>query len=199
MSEDNTQLPALDDRTRELIARLVETSVQAALAARPSPQRGNGNDAAARIPSIETDAAPDPNAAQIRAGAGGASEIPARGGSASGDIDRPQEADEDAAEGSGEEDDEDVGADDEDAGGPQAFSPAWYEARRGRRIPPRFDIPARFDPHYPVAFSAESVVYFQTFGAGNASVGRGERPTLSTAARPISRKSPTASLALEKS
>jgi hypothetical protein len=173
MSEDNTQLPALDDRTRELIASLVETSVQAALAARPSPQRGNGDDAAARIPSIEIDAAPDPNAAQIRAGAGGASEFPAQGGGTSEDIDRPQEANEDAAEGSEDKDDEDVDADDEDAGGPQAFSPAWYEARRGRRIPPRFDVPPRFDPHCPVAFSAESAAHLQTFGAGNASVGRG--------------------------
>jgi hypothetical protein len=156
ISEDNTQLPALDDRTCNLIASPVETSVQAALAARTSPQRGDGDDAAARIPSIETDTALDPNAAQIRAGAGGASEISARGGSAAGDIDCPQEADEDAAEGSGDEDDEDVDADDEDAGGPQAFIPAWCEARRGRPIHPRFDIPARFDPHYPVAFSAES-------------------------------------------
>jgi hypothetical protein len=98
MSEDNTELPALDDRTRDLIAGPFETSVQAALADRPSPQRGNGDAAAARIPSINTGAAPDPNAAQIRPGAGSASEIPDRGGSDSGDIDRPQEVYEDAVE-----------------------------------------------------------------------------------------------------
>jgi hypothetical protein len=172
MSEDNTQLPALDDRTRELIASLVETSVQAALAARPSPQRGNGDDAAARIPSIETGAAPDPNAAQIRAGAGGASEIPARRGSASGDIDRiPRRPTRTRQK-------------DPETKTTRTLTPTTktreglkpsarrYEARRGRPIPPCFDIPPRFDPHYRVAFSAESVAHFQTFGAKNALVGR---------------------------
>jgi hypothetical protein len=40
------------------------------------------------------------------------------------------------------------------------------EARRGRIIPPRFD------PQYPVAFPAESVAHFRTFGSGNVSSGR---------------------------
>jgi hypothetical protein len=50
-----------------MIASVVKTSVHAAIAARPDPPRGNGDDAAALLLSNETDAAPDPNAAQISA------------------------------------------------------------------------------------------------------------------------------------
>jgi hypothetical protein len=60
----------------------------------------------------------------------------------------------------------------DDAGGPQAFTVAWYEARRDRRIPPRFKICRRFDNQYPFAFPAESVARFQLFGSGNASADR---------------------------
>jgi hypothetical protein len=52
------------------------------------------------------------------------------------------------------------------------LTPEWHEACRGRRIPPRFGIPARFDPLYPVAFKAESAEHIQTFRAGGASAGR---------------------------
>jgi hypothetical protein len=140
MSEDNAQLPALDHRTRELIASLFETSFQAALAARPAPPTWNDNGAAVRISSIEIDAVPDYNAAQIRAGAGGAPKIPARRGDSLRDISRPQGANEDAAVETGDED---------DARGPHAFSPAWYKSRRGRQIPPRFDIPRALTPSTP--------------------------------------------------
>jgi hypothetical protein len=173
MSGEDDALPALDDRTRQLIASLIETSVQSALAARAAPSIGDGRVTAGRGPLTESEAIPDPDTAAISAGTGGASEVPVRG-RAPGDTNDPPEAGEE--EGEDEEDDEgeDIeDADEEDgAGGPQAFTPGWYEARRGRNIPPRFNIPQRFDPQYPVAFPAESVAHFQIFGSGNASVGR---------------------------
>jgi hypothetical protein len=43
MSGDNDALPALDDRTRHLIASLIETSVQSALAAPAAPSLGDGS------------------------------------------------------------------------------------------------------------------------------------------------------------
>jgi hypothetical protein len=164
MSGDNAQ-PALDDRTRALIASLIETGIESALAARPATLLGDGDGAAAQSSSAEP--AADSGRAEIRPRAGGTAEV--QGGDAPRDDDGPSEA-------GGAEEEEDAGEEDadeeDDAGGPQAFSAGWYEARRGRRIPPRFEIPRRFDPQYPVAFPAESVAHFQLFGSGNASAGR---------------------------
>jgi hypothetical protein len=88
-----------------------------------------------------------------------------------GDPARAQEG-QDEAEGTGdEEEDEEYEDEDDSLGGPQAFSIAWYEARRGQLIPPRFDIPQCFDLQYSFAFQAESVATFRTFGSGNASFG----------------------------
>jgi hypothetical protein len=53
-----------------------------------------------------------------------------------------------------------------------AFSSGWYEAHRGEYIRPRFAIPERFDPHYPVNFEPETVRHYRTFCAGAASAGR---------------------------
>ena len=50
-----------------------------------------------------------------------------------------------------------------------AFTPAWYEKRRGNRIAPRFTIPERFDPIYPVGFQPEAIHHYDTFGRGTSS------------------------------
>jgi hypothetical protein len=185
MSGEDDAQPVLDDRTRALIASLIETGIETALAARPATLVGDGNGAAAQNPSAEL--AATSGRAEIRPRADDAAEIQGGGGDGPRDNDGPSEAGE--AGGADAEEDDDAAAedgveDDDDAGGPQAFSSGWYEARRGRRIPPRFEIPRRFDPQYPVAFPAESVAHFQLFGSGNASAGRaGEAAALySTAA-----------------
>jgi hypothetical protein len=94
-------------------------------------------------PAVDT----EPDRAEIRSGAGGAAEVPRGEGDDQGDNNCPPGADE-------EEDGDDAGEEDDayeadDAIGPQAFTAGWCEARRGRRIPPRFEISHRFDPSIP--------------------------------------------------
>ena len=147
MSGDDGALPALDDRTRLLIASPIETSVQSALAARAAPSLGDGSGPAVRGPITDSETVPDPSAAAISAGTGDSSEVPA-GGGVPGNTHGPPEAREEGEEEDGEaEEADDADADEEDgAGGPQAFTPGWYEARRRRNIPPSFNIPQRFAP-----------------------------------------------------
>jgi hypothetical protein len=175
MSGDNAK-PAVDDRTRALIASLIETGIESALAARHATFLEDSDGAAAQSPSAKP--AANSGRAEIHPCAGGTAEV--QGGDAPIDDDGLSEA-------GGAKEEEEAGeedADEEDeAGGPQAFSAGWYEARRGRRIPPRFEIPRRFDPQYPVAFPAESVAHLQLFGSGNASEGRsGEAAALYSSA-----------------
>lgn len=66
---------------------------------------------------------------------------------------------------------------DGEAAGDSKFDPftrGWHENNRGRRIAPRFVIPARFSPLYPVPFEPESFEHLRIFGAGNAGTGRAE-------------------------
>ena len=72
-------------------------------------------------------------------------------------------------------DDEEDPAGREDAGdGHQAFSEAWYEARRNYLIPLRFEVPRRFEDSFPVGFTPESVEHFRTFSTSTTSRGRAE-------------------------
>jgi hypothetical protein len=180
MSGSDDALPVLDERTRQLITSLIEAStqslrseLQASFAARPAPSLGDGAGASRQNPSAEPRAGAVPYSLEIRAGSGAASEVPARGGSGPVANAGAPDAEDFDEEGGGvdEEDEDDDEATDRD-GGPQAFTPEWHEACRGRRIPPRFEIPARFDPLYPVAFKAESAEHIQTFRAGGVSAGR---------------------------
>jgi hypothetical protein len=88
MSGSDDALPVLDERTRQLITNLIEAStqslrseLQASFAARPAPSLGDGAGAARQNPSAESADGDVPNSAEIRAGAGAVSEVPARGGS----------------------------------------------------------------------------------------------------------------------
>jgi hypothetical protein len=74
---------------------------------------------------------------------------------------------------SGGDGEKDIGDSDGDTeAADHAFSARRYEARRGDDIPPRFDIPEKFDPRYPVGFEAESVAYNRTLYTAAASAGR---------------------------
>jgi hypothetical protein len=64
-SGDDDALPALDDRTRQLIASLIETSVQSALAARAAPSLGDGSGPAVRGTLTESETIPDPATAAV--------------------------------------------------------------------------------------------------------------------------------------
>ena len=124
MSGDDGALPALDDRTRQLIASLIETSVQSALAARAAPSLGDGSGPAVRGPITDSDTVSDPATAAISAGTGDSSEVPA-GGGVPGNTHGPPEAREEGEEEDGEaEEADDADADEEDgAGGPPGFYP----------------------------------------------------------------------------
>jgi hypothetical protein len=184
MSGSDDALPVIDERTRQLITSIIEGStqslrseLQAFLAARSAPSLGDGAGASRQNPSAEPGAGGIPIFAEIRAGAGAAWEVPARGGSsplANAVAPDAKDGDEEGGgAGSGADEEDEYGDDATDReGGPQAFTPEWHEAYRGRRIPPRFEIPARFDPLHPVAFKAESAEHIQTFRAGGASAGR---------------------------
>lgn len=69
-----------------------------------------------------------------------------------------------------EEYDEDSGEDGPDARfetegatGAQAFTAAWYESQWGYFIPPRFEIPRRFEGGYPVGFDPDSIEQYRIF------------------------------------
>jgi hypothetical protein len=153
MSGDSDAVPVIDDRTRQLIADLVETGVQTALAAARNVPAGNEGGAARQEPLPDSGASRAYDLAEIHTGASGAPEV---SGGGSGGRRRapgpPHEADESAEEEEEEGENGDDVVEDTDgshsAGGPQAFTPGWYEAHRGRFIPPRFD------PNYFVAFPA---------------------------------------------
>jgi hypothetical protein len=178
MSGSDDALPALDEQTRQLIASLIQTGIQSALATRDAPSTGNSNAVAGLDPladaDADADASPGPDAAQISAGAGGASAFPARGGSDPGNINCPPGTDEDYTGGGAadDEDDDDADKGEEDVVGPQAFSAGWYATQRGRRIAPRFYIFSRFPPCFPIAFRPESFEPSEIFGGGRASAGR---------------------------
>jgi hypothetical protein len=87
ISGDNAQ-PALDDRTRALIASLTETGIESAIAARPSTLLCDGDGAAVQGPSAEP--AADSGRAEIRLCAGSTAE--SQGGDAPRDDDGPSEA-----------------------------------------------------------------------------------------------------------
>jgi hypothetical protein len=118
-------IPVLGERTRQLIARLVEASVQSALAATRNGPSGDEGGGAEKTPLAGSEATPDPIAAEIREGAGGSSEVQARGEKGPGDIERSPGTDEGEDGGAGERNEAAEGneADEADsAGGPQAFS-----------------------------------------------------------------------------
>jgi hypothetical protein len=127
MSGLDYALPVLYERTRELIASLVEASVQTALAAARNVPAGDEGGDAAQNPLADPEGSPDPTAAEARAVAGGAPEVQARGGSGPGDFAWPPGtnggAEEDVAEGEDADAEENAGESD-GAGGPQAFSPS---------------------------------------------------------------------------
>jgi hypothetical protein len=71
ISGDNAQ-PALDDRTRALIASLIETGIESAIATRPATLLCDGDGAAVQGPSAEP--AADSGRAEIRLCAGSTAE-----------------------------------------------------------------------------------------------------------------------------
>jgi hypothetical protein len=109
MSGKDDAQPVLDDRTRALIASLIETGIETALAARPATLGGDGNGAAAQNPSAEP--AANSGRAEIRPRAGDAAEIQGGGGDGPWDNDGPSEAGE-AGEGADVEEEEEDAAED---------------------------------------------------------------------------------------
>jgi hypothetical protein len=117
----------------------------------------------------------------------------AQGGDIPRDNDGPSEV-------RGAEAEEDTGKEDadeeDDAGGPQAFSAGWYEARRDRRIPPRFEITGRFDPNTP-SRSRPGLWHISSSSVpGTRRQVSQARQLRSTAAPPASRRSPKISPAM---
>jgi hypothetical protein len=87
MSGDNAK-PAVDDRTRALIASLIETGIDSALAARHATFLEYGDGAAAQSPSAQP--AANSGRVEIHPRAGGTAEV--QGGDAPIDDDGPSEA-----------------------------------------------------------------------------------------------------------
>jgi hypothetical protein len=175
MSGEGTAPPAvLDEQTRSLIEGLVQSGVQAALAARAagSPDVDAAGAQSAEEPVTGGDAVADPLSAA--AGAGGGFPAEARAGASGAGRDSGEgdsEGDDSVAEHRADSDGDSAG-DGAVENSDQAFTAQWYEARRGESIAPRFNIPDRFDPRYPIGFEAESVAHYRTFCAGGASAGR---------------------------
>jgi hypothetical protein len=134
MSGKDDARPALDDRTRGLIASLIEIGIETALAARLATLAGHGNGAAAQNPSAEP--AANSGRAEIRPRADETAEIQGGGMDGPWDNDGPSEAIEDGEAAGGDEEEDDAAEyyveDEDDARGPQDFSSGWYEAIRGR-------------------------------------------------------------------
>jgi hypothetical protein len=172
MSGEGASPPAvLDEQTRALIESLIQTGIQAAITARPTDPPGAhaGPSDAGGGPVASGDAVADPPIPGARAGAGRAGGAQA-GGTATDPGDSPGDG---SSENSGAGRGDEIGDSDGDSeAADQAFTARWYEARRGDYIPPRFGIPERFDPRYPVGFEAESVAHYRTFCTGAASAGR---------------------------
>jgi hypothetical protein len=105
MSGNDEIVPALDERTRQLIVSLVETGIESALATRATSLAGNDAAVAARNPSpTSASAAPGRDPSTLGAGAGAAN---LRGGSGGpGITEDPARApeDEDKAEDTRDED-----------------------------------------------------------------------------------------------
>jgi hypothetical protein len=180
MSGEGTTPPVvLDEQTLALIESLIKSGVQTALAARAAASSGahaasdgpavglvNGGDAGAGALATATEerggraTADDAQAGDERDELDASDPQPDCGGVDS----KPGDSGRD----SGGVSNLDVGA----ATSDQAFNVAWYEARRGEEIAPRFKIHERFDPRYPFGFAAESIVHYRTFCVGGASPGR---------------------------
>jgi hypothetical protein len=181
MSGEATTPPVvLDEQTRALIESLIQSGVQTALAAQAA--NSSRAHAAADDPTIGQVTGGDTGAGApaIAAGdgggrGGGATADDAQEGDDSDDRDpQPDRGGGDSGPGgsSGDGGGGDSDLDGETENSDQAFTVPWYEARRGEEIAPRFEIPDRFDPRYPIGFAAESIAHYRTFCVGGASPGR---------------------------
>jgi hypothetical protein len=168
MSGEGTTPPnVLDGQTRALIESLIQSGVHTALAARAAAS--SGAHAASDGPAV----------GQVTGGVAGAcapaTALEDRGGRATADDaqagDERDERDARAPQTDRGGVDSEKGDSGRDSGGgvsdlggeaatsDQAFTVAWYKARREEEIAPRFEIPDRFDSRYPIGFAAESIVH----------------------------------------
>jgi hypothetical protein len=170
MSGEGTTPPnVLDGQTRALIESLIQSGVHTALAARAAASSG----AHAASDGPASDKSPVVTRARVRVLLRRALED--RGGRATADDaqagDERDERDARAPQTDRGGVDSEKGDSGRDSGGgvsdlggeaatsDQAFTVAWYKARREEEIAPRFEIPDRFDSRYPIGFAAESIVH----------------------------------------
>jgi hypothetical protein len=172
MSGEGTTPPVvLDEQTRALIESLIQSGVHTALAARaaasPGAHAASDDPAVGQVTGGDAVAGAPATATEDRSGRATADDAhegderdardpqPDRGGVDS----EPGDSGRDSGGGVSDLDGEPASSD-------QAFTVDWYEARRGEEIAPRFEIPERFDPRYPIGFTVVSIVHYRTFCVG---------------------------------